>query len=200
MENIKIVFNKIISAIRSDSVSEIRYLYSILSDEKLGKGKREKTFEQFIRFIEHNSDKGPVFLYAECFHLKNKDLDLLAIFDRLPMTEKFEYREFIEKAWKQDFNFEEIYGNLAQQDHMDKEQILDSLATHIPEGKKMIISKILFNDREYPCKSDKIKGLIYEGLKVDTVTAILSKREESICTRSYVLTTAKRQFPDQYFV
>lgn len=200
MEQIQAVFKKIISTIKVDTISNIRYMHSILSDEKLGKGRRERSYEQFIRFIEYNSEKGPVFLYPDCFNLNNKDLELIKKFNLLPANEKQFYQDFIELVWKQSYNFEEIYGSIERQDNLDKEQIMEALASHIPADKKLIIRKILFDDIEYPCKSDKIKALIYEDLKVDTVTAILSKRQESICARSYVLTTAKKQFPNQYFV
>lgn len=161
-----------------------RHFHSTL--DKVGVERREMNYEGVIDVLEGGilSQRRSYFNFLSNSQIKN--------LQELIKSQKYD-KILIEQFIAYNFAFEEVFGNKFEEDQKQSSTILYVLGDNTPAERKAIAKEILFNDRDYKYKSDKVKAFLLEKFPENQIVSLMSLREETGIMMSYI-TSIKKQF------
>jgi len=111
------------------------------------------------------------------FGLKPSQLKTLSEYES-DIDKLDEFKEYIEELFVKDIELKI---------HSEKSTLKSSIFDFLPDAEQRELAKdILFDDLNYKYKSDKVKAFLKGGVQPNNILFIMSKREETMVTESYI--------------
>ena len=178
----KQIFKRAIESIRfGDEVNLIVYQHFKVSYEEVGhtpKNSAEIKFEEFIKFCQRGGlSRKPYFSFT---NKEMKEIDKMKEVTDL-------------KVFKADFDWAKKNANekdfYSRKDEIEKAGVKDDMFGG--DDTKIQLARSIMNNSTIKWKSDKIKALLREEFTSSETFELMSKREDMICTMSYIETIHK---------